>query len=803
MKGRVGIVVLAMLVALVGETTPEARGENFFKRKAKAASKAIGDVLAPGVSSLAEAASTPVIRNVESTGRRLLYDFEGVTARRLDQAGTIVNKAVDNAFEETGELATKIDVSLEARIMQLDRSVNATIDNVGEEARATIKTVDQMIGANIARARRAAIEVLTRVDASVAARLAQLDEMLRLRLGDVGQMIRTTLAQVDEIAKARLDQLDEIAGRRIGNLDVVATKQGLSLEAMLVRLATLLGAFFFFAFLMWSAWTNFVKHSELIDHLRTNDSGTGLERRTIKRKLGLWGLQTAFALACFGAVLAVAGYLPRPAEARRTAQVADHARALSLAVRGYDFTAVHYHHSQLEILRPGDPSFRSLAMKADLLRDIFERPARLHTAEGLSALERQLTEARELAPSDPDFLVLTAYVIWQAGTTREDELDAADLCAQALTMRRSGMAVERFLPGRFMLRPLAENYIRRFLHDTYAYAPGSDEEKKVQWIASIPIPVESRMEELAQVLAYNELVAKLDNDMMPAYVEMLEAHARYAAAAAAKPYNVTKTTEARTARSAAAKAVVEAWIEFDNALADSDALAGDPVSLNAFTLDDAIMSQAMFFYAEAYGDDGKEIPLDAKTAPEIGVLTFFDTEEDRAKAKAKALAKAKARPKPLVAGAKLKPVEDESLRLRAAARPLRTRWAERMAPLLGKHTQDVLAKEEAERYRALEKRVNDLANGYAELRKVADAKLASAAYKASDEQRTLIDKGALAAAEIGVWRPLDPSTATGKKVHQPFAPVIVQAAAKVEATIDTDVAAAIAQAQKKRRLRFL
>jgi hypothetical protein len=226
MNGRARIAVLALLIALVGRPAQEARGENFFKRKAKAASRAIGDVLSPGVSSLAEAASTPIIRNAESTGRRLLYDFEGVTARRLDQAGTIVNKAVDNAFEETGKLATKIDVSLEARIMQLDRSVNATIDNVGQEARATIKTVDQMIGNNIARARRAAIDVLARVDQSVAERLAQLDEMIRLRLGDVGQMIRTTLAQVDEIAKARLDQLDEIAGRRIGNLDVVATKCG-------------------------------------------------------------------------------------------------------------------------------------------------------------------------------------------------------------------------------------------------------------------------------------------------------------------------------------------------------------------------------------------------------------------------------------------------------------------------------------------------------------------------------------------------------------------------------------------------
>jgi hypothetical protein len=793
MNGRARIVVVALLVALVGRPASQAHGENFFKRKAKAAARAIGDAISPGVSSLAEAASTPVFRNAESTGRRLLYDFEGVTARRLDQAGSLVNKAVDNAFENTGKLAAQIDLSLEARIMQLDKSVNGTIDNVGQEARATLLTVDQVIGHNIARARKAALDVLERVDQSVEDRLTQLDEMLRLRLGDVSQMIQTTLAQVDEIAKARLDQLDEIAGRRIGNLDVVATKQGLSLEAMLVRLATLLGAFFFFAFLMWSAWTNFVKHSELIEHLRSNDSGTGIERLTIKRKLGLWTLQTAFALACFAAVVAVASYLPKPAEARRSAQVADHARALGNAVRGYDFSSVRYHYSQLEILRPGDPSFKSLAMKADLLRDIFERPARLHTADGLRELERQLNQARELAPEDPDFLVLTGYVIWQAGTTREDELDAAYQCAQALTMKRRGMVIERFMGGNFMLRPLAENYVRRFRHDPYQAAAGTDEKQKLDEIASVQIPqTPSRMEELAQVLAYNELVAKLDDEMMPAYVEMLEAHAAYAAAAtptpskvktAAKTYDVEAATKARAARSKAAADVVAAWLAFDRALADSDELAGDPASLNAFTLDDAIMSQAMYFWAQAHDDEGKEIPLKADVLPDVGVLTFFDGAAPTA---------AQKKANRVVAA------EQEKLRLRAAARPLRTVWAERMSPLLGTYTQDVLAKEEADRFRVLEKRVNDLATGWAEMKKAADGKIDLGAKDAQKNLRAKTANAAIAAAEIGVWRPLG-----DKREHHAIAPDLMDAAAKIDAAVDDKVKETIKQAQEKRRLRFL
>ena len=72
------------------------------------------------------------------------------------------------------------------------------------------------------------------------------------------------------------------------------------------------------------------------------------------------------------------------------------------------------------------------------------------------------------------------------------------------------MVIERFLPGRFMMRPLAENYIRRFQHDPYPYEPGSPDEARVKRIAAIGLPAQSRMKELAQVMAYNELVAQLD-----------------------------------------------------------------------------------------------------------------------------------------------------------------------------------------------------------------------------------------------------------------------------------------------------
>lgn len=773
--GRAGFAVLVVLVALVGRPANEARGENFLVRKLKGAGRAIGGILGAPVGGFAEAAATPTIRSAEGTGRRLLYDFEGVAARRMDQAATLVSGVVDRTFDNTGRLVGTIDASLEARIVQVTTSTNATIDNVGEEARATIGAADRMIANNIARARKATLAILDRVDQAAADRLAQIDEIIRLRLGDVGQLVHGTLAQVDEIAKARIEQLDEVAGRRIGNLDVVATKQSLSIEAMLLRLAALLGAFFFFAFLMWSAWVNFVKHSNVIDTIRENGT-TREERRTIQRKLGLWALQTVFAAACFAAVLVVAYMIPKDAERRSAAQLAEHQTALVHAARVYDFTAVRYHHSQLEILRPGDARFRGIAEKAELLRDMFGRPARLHTAEGLREVEAAIAGARTLLPDDPDLLVIEAYVIWQVGTSRADELDAADLCAQALAMRSASL-VDRFLPTRFMLRPLAESYIRNFRHDPYE--PSAEEREAHDRVASARIGERSHLEQLQQVFAYDELVATLDRAVAPAYLAMLDAHAEYERLAATRPYTAevaAQVTTALAARTAQAELVVQAWEAFDQGLARSPWLAGDPAALNAFTLDDSVLSHALYFWDDAQPRPAKKPARPARAtaaapappAPTMPPL-FFDGK---------------------VATTTTARAEDDAVRRRAAAAPMRVRWANRWSLLLGKTTQDVLAKEEAERFRALEARSADFVRSYVAFRRAAAAKLDKKAIQASAAAAAKSSAAMGLFAEDGGVR-----TAASKK--------ILAEAAALGADVDEAVKRAVDELGRARRLRFL
>lgn len=313
-------------------------------------------------------------------------------------------------------------------------------------------------------------------------------------------------------------------------------------------------------------------------------------------------------------------------------------------------------------------------------------------------------------------------------------------------------------------------------------------------IKAARIPPASHLRELEQIFAYNALVARLDEDLTPAYLEMLEAHVHYAAAATAKPYVVSTATATRKARSDAAQKVVAAWLAFDHALAESDALAGDPAALNAFTLDDAVLSQALFFYAEAHDDRGQEIPLDPKNPPPVRLPVFFDGYAAPAAKKPGAGFAPTAAPRP---------ADQQALRLRVAAAPIRIRWARRLEPLLGKTTQDVLAKEEAERFRALEQRLHDLTTSYVEVRKAAAGTVDLTSEAAKQRLATHAATAARAAADMGLWRLDDPSAPIGQRERKPFATTILDAAVTAGATIDARTQAAVVEAQRKRRLRFL
>src|SRR5262249_3214889 len=143
---------------------------------------------------------------------------------------------------------------------------------------------------------------------------------------------------------------------------------------------------------------------------------------------------------------------------RANAQITQHEAAFATAVKTLDVIDARYHESQLEILDPENVgSYRAQVKKVELLHGLFTRPGQLHTQDGLANLVAQVAEVEAaLHDSDPDVAIAKAYILWQVGGTRDDEYEAATLCAEALRQSTDSL-----------LAPLARNYIAAFLTDPY------------------------------------------------------------------------------------------------------------------------------------------------------------------------------------------------------------------------------------------------------------------------------------------------------------------------------------------------
>jgi hypothetical protein len=129
--------------------------------------------------------------------------------------------------------------------------------------------------------------------------------------------------------------------------------------------------------------------------------------------------------------------------------------------------------------------------------------------------------------------------------------------------------------------------------------------------------------------------------------------------------------------------VVEAWRSFDAALQSSPWLAGSAAALEAFTLDDAVLSRSLYFVVEP-------------AATDLAPLFFADE------------------PTP-AAGAAARPADAAARRraaLRLAIAPLRIAWEQRYAALLGAAARDLLAYQEAQRFKAFEQRARGFEEAY-------------------------------------------------------------------------------------------
>jgi hypothetical protein len=632
-------VVMRALVVALGLVVLPARAEAWDPLKA-AADKA---------GKLLDAAVAPTLDH----GDRLLHDADHVLHDNLDRAGMLVT--------QVGTTFADVDRSLAARILQVqtvvDRtktSVDGTIDHAFDRIDHTFGELDHEAEHLLDRAD----QLIQKVDGVVSSKLKEVDKMLTARIHDVQFVVSSSIQQADDVARARLDQLDELAGRRLGNIDVIASKQSLSLESMIGRLAVMITLIALFAFIAWRTFR------EIADALAAASQPPADAPRPPRRHPVVWRSLTRLApqiiLAAAGVVglKLLAEHLPRDAERRACDQIAEHVAAFAAAVRGFDVTEARYHESQLEILVPGDiAGYRAKLKKVELLYSVFTRPGQLRSQRGLGELTTAVDEVERLnGTRDPDVMIAKAYVLWQVGGTRDDEHDAVALCADAL---RTGGAV---------LAPLARNYIAAFLARPYsAHNASSPELTDLARLAAQPAgPGELR--QFARVIELDRRIMELDRASSAAYLDMLAAQAdlQIALPRGAKS---SAANAARTARNAAAERLVDAWRTFDAALAASPALAGDPIVLSVFALDDAVLTRARYY---AVKPDATDLA-------------------------------------PALTGESAKSLTPGQ---RARIAPLRIAWERRYGGLLGPSERDIVAYQETDRFAEFERRAQAFEQAY-------------------------------------------------------------------------------------------
>jgi hypothetical protein len=702
-----------LLVGLVLAVSRPAAAWNPFK----AAGRAVGDALESGGRSVgkglgegAVSALQPALVTTIDTAARaastLVADVDTRLGRQVDHVGGVASQLISQTQGVVDTSLDKVDHILEKRLLQ--------VESMGT---GLVKKLDEAVDRNLHTA----------------------DAILKERSAQLGRIVADSLGQADHILEARITQLDEAVALRLGNVDVIASKQRIGLEETLVRTAVLLGLLAFVVFVLRTLWNQLATVQKRLGERRGIDRVWGYAAWLLRPAL----LQIAAAAAAVLVIYALYDRLPLGARKQAAELAAMHRREMAASLARFDFSRTRFHASQLEILLPEQGAyFQAMAGKAELLRDLVMRPALLATRENVSrvvervqALERQLGDR-----ADPDVLTLKALVLWQVGDSKRDEHTAASYCARAL----------RLSPGGFALAPLARHYIRAFLRAPYLapdtpYGRDAESLQDLRLLAAAPVVRDAGFP-LAPMLALDRLMARLDRELVPAYLEMLEAHAqvvrlapprRSGRGSRGEAGGPPALVEARKQRSQAAQRVLSAWRTFDQGIDDIPGLAGQSAILAIFRLNDATRTRAAWFV---------ERPQSQELAPLLAEIADLDLKQRLA--------------------------------------PPRIDWERRYGALIAPELHAVAELEEANRFTELEKLTRDFELAY----------VAQRAADAGPEQSAQRRKAALFAAQLGLY------------VNEPTNRARVSVAATLAATtstMDDSDKQALAEAMQARGMRTL
>lgn len=530
--------------------------------------KGLGEAVGRGIGEGAVAKISPIIGPT-------LADVDNRLTAHEAKIGSLVDNAVVRTSGQVGVRLTQVDGILEKRLLQVQLGVDEVLDHgldkIDGIARRQLFTLD-----GIAEKR------IQQVDQALEDRLDQVDQILKRQVADVSSKVTDVVDHADEAIGQRIEQVDEVAGRRLGNVDVIATKQRLNLEHTVVRAAWLLGLVAFVVSALKAMWKEYVKADEALA-----DMPPGRERAMkYTTSLGRPLLQHSLVAAVVAALLAtVPEHLPMAARSDQAVLVASHASELERNLLALDFPHVRYHASQLELLDVSQAAhYQALSNKADLLRDLLERPTALATATGVaSILERVHALERVAGRPDPDARTVRAMITWQNAKTRSEEQAAASLASTALWSSPRG----------FTLAPMAKLIIEAYLH-----APVADFDDRNDLTSAEGMrAVLSAAKEDAPGTAFEglttlfRLMQALDTASSAAYVAMVEAQARVAD----PKLSPVLVAAALKERNAHAQALVKAWEVFDASLRDTPSVRADALVLSVFRINDVPLSHALWF----------------------------------------------------------------------------------------------------------------------------------------------------------------------------------------------------------------
>jgi len=597
-----------------------------------------GDSSAGILSSAGGKLAAGALEKIEPALAQTLDDVDATLTKHEAQIQRAAGSLIGQANTAVGETLDHTDAILEQRILQVQLGADEIIDR-------GLDTVNAAARARIAQINSALDHRIQQLDRSVADALNQADGILAHRLADVDRIVTGAVDRADGALAARIEQLDEVAARRLGNIDVIATKQRLGLERTILRVAWLIALIAFVVVVMKALWSEYLASSPQLA-----SAAPGTERAW--RYVALVGrplLRHFVVGAAVAALLAtVPQRLPMAAVTDQQDLVRYHAAELERSVAALDWTRVRFHAAQLEVLAPADiDRDRAIEARADLLQALLGKPTALATAAGAAAiLDRVLAVERALAGQlDPDAATARAMILWQRGTTRTDEHEAATLAARALWTA----------PGGFTLSAMARIIIEAYLHAPDPSAPNDASLASAAGLAAVlataaPDRPGPPFEAATQLFHW---MAALDAASTPAFVAMVSAQARVAQAQG--PARAAALAE----RNRRAHDVVAAWETFDQRLAAAPVLSGMPLVLDAFRLNDAVLCHALWFTTQ---------PDTAAWPPALAAL---NTPGDRAR--------------------------------KVAIAPARITWARRYAALLKGSARTLVEMQEAQRFETYER----------------------------------------------------------------------------------------------------